>query len=193
LVLKFTTMTASGSSEFSSSALGSECSDCNRSLCGKAEQWNGRREGYLMVICPAIICSKGERTIENLPPKLKNPEFQRNSGFSAERVRFELTEPLRVQRFSRPSYSTALAPLQVVSILRPLSETRVGSGLPAPISKAKPRFRVGKYKEHGLLNSSEIVTVGLRSAIDPHIGRRGRCSERPQGPRCSAPPCKAPD
>ena len=48
------------------------------------------------------------------PKNIKGPE-DRPFYILAERVRFELTGPVRGRRFSRPVHSTALPPLRVAS------------------------------------------------------------------------------
>lgn len=58
------------------------------------------------------VGGRGRRFEAAFPKRRTGSQMLRSCSCDAERVRFELTEPLRVQQFSRLSYSTTLAPLR---------------------------------------------------------------------------------
>src|SRR5687767_9178839 len=77
----------------------------------------------------------------------------------AERVRFELTVPLRVQRFSRPSYSTTLAPLR--SCCRSNRATNITDGP----SEQCPRNRENPYGR----NACPVIRHEPKRSLDAEV------------------------
>src|SRR6266513_2380341 len=79
---------------------------------------------------PAPLQKNCELRISNCESASTAPFRIRNSKFAirdylAERVGFEPTEPLRVQRFSRPPDSTTLAPLRMLLGITSVAKKRL--------------------------------------------------------------------